>query len=316
MRQMDPVRVLSGQPRARTSAPGFTPAQTDCPRDELNITDYYDQTWLDYRLLWMGRQSRSLHFGYWDRQTHGHTDSLLRMNAVLADAVGIQPEELVLDAGCGIGGTAVWLASERAARVIGVTLSAQQADRARRYAHASGLDERCRFSQQDFRRLAFSDGRFDVVWAHESMCHARDKESVLAEAWRVLRPGGALVCADGFRTRRPHPAPDERHLAAWLREWAVPDLATTGEFVRWAERAGFRDLLVRDLSRHVRRSLLRLRRLGVTLFVPASLLYGLGLRSRVQQGNVRGSYLAWQTFRRGLWRYALVVARKPERPQP
>jgi tocopherol O-methyltransferase len=275
------------------------------------IADYYDATGLDYRVFWMNGRNRSMHFGYWDEQTRRHADSLVRMNAVIADEAKVKPGELVLDAGCGLGGTALWLAVERQARVVGVTLSGKHVRVARRAATARGLRDRCTFSQQDFRRLPCGNDRFDVVWAHESVCHAPDKDAFLREAFRVLAPGGRLVCADGFRTRQRHTPDDEQHLAAWLHSWAVQDLATSAEFTEWAVAAGFEDVLVRDVSAQVAPSLMRLHRIGGAFVVPATFLYYLGVRSPVQQGNVRGARLAWQTFRRGLWHYAIVVARKP-----
>ena len=44
------------------------------------IVAYYDQTWLDYRLLWLNRRTLSVHFGYTDTTTRGHTDALQQMN--------------------------------------------------------------------------------------------------------------------------------------------------------------------------------------------------------------------------------------------
>ena len=85
------------------------------------IVGYYDQTWLDYRILWLNKDNLAVHFGYTDDSTRSHTDALKNMNRVLADRVRIQPGERVLDAGCGVGGSSLWLATERGAEVVGVT---------------------------------------------------------------------------------------------------------------------------------------------------------------------------------------------------
>jgi tocopherol O-methyltransferase len=282
------------------------------PTQVTAVPHYYDATFLDYRAMWMNGRNLSMHLGYWDDRTRGHAHSLLRMNAILAEHAAVAPGEVVLDAGCGVGGSALWLAAEHGAEVTGVSLSARQVQLAQRYARTRGLSDRCTFFHQDFHRLALPHGSFDIVWAHESVCHAPDKPTVLAEAFRVLRPGGRLVVGDGFRTRRLHASDDDRHLAAWLHAWAVPDLATTGEFTGWCAQVGFEDPEVRDVSPHVAPSLRRLHRIGAALHLPAGGLHHLGLRSDAQHDNVRGSRLAWSTFRRGLWHYAVVCARKPE----
>jgi tocopherol O-methyltransferase len=279
------------------------------------VLRYYDATWFDYRVLWMNHRNRSMHLGYWDADTHGHADSLLRMNHVIAELAGIRPGERVLDAGCGVGGTALWLAAERGATVVGVSVHGRQVQRARRYAESRGLSDRCSFSRQDYAQLRCDDASFDVVWALESVCHAADKRPFLAEAYRVLRPRGRLVVADFFRTPRPHTPEGEAQLADWLQGLAMADLPTTEEFRTWVGEAGFGPLRVEDISAQVVPSLLRLYRLGTTFIVGETVLHGLGLRSGAAHGNIRSSRSIWTTFRSGLWHYAIIVGSKPDQPE-
>ncbi|HRC77349.1 MAG TPA: hypothetical protein PLO33_16830, partial [Kouleothrix sp.] len=72
------------------------------PTDD--IVAYYDETWLDYRMLWLNGQNLSVHFGYFDEQTRSHAAALANMNRVLADCAGVAAGQRVLDAGCGVGG--------------------------------------------------------------------------------------------------------------------------------------------------------------------------------------------------------------------
>jgi hypothetical protein len=52
--------------------------------DLTGIRTYYDETWLDYRWLWLNPTNYAIHFGYWDESTHSHKEALNRLNAVLA----------------------------------------------------------------------------------------------------------------------------------------------------------------------------------------------------------------------------------------
>jgi len=89
--------------------------------DLSRIRAYYDQTWLDYRMLWLNPQNRAIHFGYWEKHTRSHAQSLLAMNRVLANYLGIRSGQRILDAGCGVGGSAIWLAKTYDVQVVGIT---------------------------------------------------------------------------------------------------------------------------------------------------------------------------------------------------
>src|SRR5262249_35256079 len=178
------------------------------------IHAYYDETWGDYRWLWLSPRNYAIHFGYWDESTRTHAESLLNMNRALAERIGILPGQHVLDAGCGVGGSALWLARACHVHVTGITLVASQVAPARRFAQAQ---PHVTFEQQDYAHTTFPDASFDVVWAVESACHAPDKRAFIQEARRLLRPGGRLGMVEYMRVSRPLPsADDEDVLRSWL----------------------------------------------------------------------------------------------------
>jgi cyclopropane fatty-acyl-phospholipid synthase-like methyltransferase len=272
------------------------------------VSAYYDETWLDYRMLWLRPQNRAIHFGYWDEHTRNHAQSLLDMNRVLATQLGVRSGQRILDAGCGVGGSAIWLARTYGVDVIGITPVASQVVRARRYAQENGVADKVAFEQQDYTHTTFADASFDMVWAMESFCHARDKRAVLLEARRLLHPGGRLGIVEYLRTRRPHPAAGEALLHSWLSGWAIPDLATGDEWREWTQEVGFRDLQLRDITPNVRPSLRRLHGLAMLTWPVASTLHALGLRSETQHGNMRGAFDQYRALRSGLWLYGLLTA--------
>src|SRR5689334_15996501 len=95
-----------------------------------DIARYYDLSERHYRLFWNLDKSRSLHYGYWDSSTRNFHEALLNINRVLADKANIQEGERVLDAGCGVGGSALWLAKERKCLVTGISLNKTQIEKA------------------------------------------------------------------------------------------------------------------------------------------------------------------------------------------
>ena len=274
------------------------------------IIAYYDQTWLDYRLLWLNRRTLSVHFGYTDPTTRGHADALLNMNRVLADRAGIRPGARVLDAGCGVGGSSIWLAQSRGASVIGITPVASQVARARRFAAAHRLGDQVTFEQADYTHTPFADASFDVVWALESLCHAPDKAAFYREAARLLRPGGRLVIAEYLRSARPLNTQGERLLHRWLDGWAIPDLDTRAEHMAHATAAGLPNMRIDDITAYTQPSLRRLYTITRWSYPLAVLGRAVGIRSAVQHGNVIGSLCQYQALECGLWFYGMLWATK------
>lgn len=276
------------------------------------IVGYYDQTWLDYRLLWLNRDNLAFHFGYTDEGTRGHADALKNMNRVLADRVQIQPGERVLDAGCGIGGSSLWLATERGARVVGITVVPRQVAMARSHAARRGLSDRVHFHVADFTATPFPDASFDIVWAVESLCHAPRKAAFYQEAARLLRPGGRVVVTEYMRAARPLDPVGEHLLREYLDGWSVPDLDTPAEHLGHLAAAGFTGARLDDATVHTHPSLRRLYRLGYWTYPLAWLGRVTKIRSEVQHGNVIAAIRQYQALCHGAWFYGILSATLPQ----
>jgi len=66
---------------------------------------------------------------------------------------------------------------------------------------AEGLAERVTFAFGDYHELGFPDASFDCWWCQEALLYAVDRRKVLAEAVRIVRPGGRLVFTDLLLSR-------------------------------------------------------------------------------------------------------------------
>ncbi len=101
----------------------------------------------------------------------------------------------VLEIGCGTGAVTRMLARRPGvAEAVGVDPSPVFITKAAEL--ATGLAN-VSFEQGDGRGLRFPDGDLDIVVVHTTLCHVPQPELVLAEAARVLRPGGVLAVCDG-----------------------------------------------------------------------------------------------------------------------
>lgn len=275
-----------------------------------DIVRYYDQCYWDYRTSWCDARTLALHYGCWDETTRSHGEALLNMNRKLADAAAIRPGETVLDAGCGLGGSGLWLAERLGAVVTGITLSAAQAAHAGKNAARRGLKERVSFQVADFCATPFPDASFDVVWAIESVCHAVDKSAFIREAYRLLKPGGRLVCTDGYARKRDFDAAEWRVLRICLDGWEIPNLATADEFGGYLRQAGFDFVTFEDLTPRILPSSRRLHWTARLAMPMQKLMRWLGLRTPAQTGNFLTALNQYYVFRDGLSCYGLFRADK------
>lgn len=274
------------------------------------IIEYYENCERDYQTFWDLDHSMAMHAGYWDETTKSLREALKRENEVLAEKAGIKSTDRVLDAGCGVGGSSIFLARWYGCQVIGISLSQKQIQRARSYAFAAHVKPVPEFRIMDYTRTDFKEESFNVVWALESVCHAADKQAFSNEAYRLLAPGGCLIVADGFATHARYEPNDLLLMQRWLKGWSVGSLATQEGFKRNLEEAGFNTISFEEITTHVQPSSKR-------LFLSALLAYPfymagewLGLRTKQQNDNMHAARHQFYALRRGLWQYGIFVARK------
>jgi demethylmenaquinone methyltransferase/2-methoxy-6-polyprenyl-1,4-benzoquinol methylase len=100
-----------------------------------------------------------------------------------------------LDAGCGVGLYALWLAEEVGplGRVLGIEPTAERAEAARELVGKRLDADRLEFREGDATALAVKDGSLDWVWCGDVLHHIQETGKALGEFARVVRPGGRIV---------------------------------------------------------------------------------------------------------------------------
>jgi len=276
-----------------------------------DIKAYYNETQSDYNNAWFTDKTLAIHFGFYDENATTHEEAVLNVNRVMANLVDVKKGERVLDAGCGVGGAALWLAKNKEARVTGISPVAHQIEKGNAKALEMGLSHLADFQELSFLDTQFPNETFDVVWACESVCHAANKDEFYQEAFRILKPGGRLVMAEYMRFQRPMNKKAEKQLLRGLSGWAIKDIDSGKEHFEHAKNIGFRQVIIRDYSKYTRVSLRNLLRHVDRWLWLGKILVSLGLRSKVQHGNLAGSKDICETFLDGHWFYGLLTAQKP-----
>ncbi|MEU0572471.1 methyltransferase domain-containing protein [Nonomuraea sp. NPDC005983] len=178
-----------------------------------------------------------LHMWYWyDREDDASLpEAVHRMTRKVTDTLGLRAGEHVLDAGCGPGETAVYLATRFGVRVTGITVSRFEIERAVQRASSGGVAGTVTFAYDDFTALSCADATFDAVLALESLQNAPDLDQVFAELYRVLRPGGRISFSDFSLADQGDPA----RVATFMDTLKLARLPTLPQWLEHARAAGF-----------------------------------------------------------------------------
>jgi tocopherol O-methyltransferase len=274
-----------------------------------DIVQYYDKTSLDYRWVWNTRNTHAIHFGFYDEKHQKHEVAVHQLTEVMADMARVQAGERVLDAGCGVGGSSIWLAENRSAIVTGIALPPNQIIDCQKNTSRKKISN-INFQVADFTKTPFESELFDVVWACESICHAEQKKDFYQEAFRLLKPGGRLVIAEYCRTTRPLPDAGESLLQNWLQGWAILDIDTIQEHRQNMESIGFQGIRFENVTKNMHTSLRNVHRMSVQWLPFAKLCNKIGLVSDVRIGNATGSVHLYEALQLGYWSYYLISAQK------
>jgi cyclopropane fatty-acyl-phospholipid synthase-like methyltransferase len=132
------------------------------------VAAYYERNTSRFLRFGGGAGSGAIHRQLWGPGVTSVAQAAAFIHHELAAAVAVEPQgerSVVLDLGCGVGGTAIHLARAfPAARVHGVTISATQSQLAREAAAHAGVSDNCAFHVADFEQWR-ADVRADVALA-------------------------------------------------------------------------------------------------------------------------------------------------------
>ena len=277
---------------------------------EKEIINYYDYCDIDYKFLWRDRESLGMHFGFWDNFTKSHKESLLNQNEKLAELACVNKNDIILDAGCGVGGTSIWLAKKFNVIVYAINLNRKQIKLAKKYAIENKVSHLTNFLAGDYNATSFPSEMFTVILAQESLPHANNKRKFLSEAYRLLKKGGRLVTADYFLSKNKLNEIESKILSKWMSGWAMSNFMLTKEFIKIAYKVGFKKIKYYETSRLIEPSLRRLVRLFYFTYPIGIFLESLKIRNEYHSGNMRSAYYGYKAFKMGLWKHGLIYAEK------
>jgi sarcosine/dimethylglycine N-methyltransferase len=120
----------------------------------------------------------------------------LAANDALAERAGIGKDTRVVDFCSGLGGPSRYFAHRYGADVIGIELTPARVKGAEELTRRVGLQDSVRVIEGNVMQVPLPDTSVDVVISQEALLHVPDKERALAEAYRILKPGGRIAFTD------------------------------------------------------------------------------------------------------------------------
>ncbi|MFN7289454.1 MAG: methyltransferase domain-containing protein [Pirellula sp.] len=199
------------------------------------IRNHYDISTLFYRLLW----GPHIHHGYWEAEETPRV-AQEQLTRRLANLASIEPESVVYDIGCGMGGSSIWLAQNLACAVTGVTLSPVQQKWASSTAALKRIKPRPTFRCADAELIEFPDESADIVWSIECTEHLFDKPKFFSRAARWLKPGGRFALLAWLAGEAPLTTQQNEQVLRVCEGMFCPSLGTQSDYVSWFEQSGLR----------------------------------------------------------------------------
>jgi cyclopropane fatty-acyl-phospholipid synthase-like methyltransferase len=211
--------------------------------DNDDVRQYYDANTRSFMRFGQGRGTDTIRRAIWAPGVRTKEDAFHFVDGEIARRLelGRQAGTRILDLGCGIGGSLLWLARRFDIEGTGVTLSPVQAkiagDRVR--ARGGQLRGSVTVVARDLHEFVPPEPQ-DAAIAIESFVHVPDAGAFFRQAKRILRPSGLLILIDDFlATRGPGSEFAQGVVDDFRRGWRVRTLVTVEDALAAARSAGF-----------------------------------------------------------------------------
>lgn len=267
---------------------------------------------------WSIIMGAEFHFGIFPKATpdadylnynelHKATRALTRL---MAEQSHFESSDTLLDIGCGIGGPLSFAVEEFGVRGIGLSNSPLGCAAAVAHSKKLGLDNRCAFICADGTQTGLADQSCDVIWLLECSHLFPDKETLLRETFRLLRPNGRLVICDIVTKNYLN----DVHSIANAKKFLTVDAAfgkayttTPDTYLQLIEKVGFSRATWLDLSEQVQRTPAIWAHRAESFIASGDLVWDPLLASRFQ----RACHILSEFYAAQVLGYGLTVTRKP-----
>lgn len=272
------------------------------------VINYYKS--LESRLGYTFLTWNTKHFGYYPsgKRDMGEKEAQILMTELLAKKLQIKNSDLVLDAGCGRGTAACYLAKKYGANVIGIDIVPFELKMAKDLVNNKKLGNKVKFYLKDYSATGFPNNHFDKVFTLETLVHSPNLDKTLKELYRILKPKGRLVLFEYSRAYPKEFTKLELKMLGIINEYSSMTSFNKmfhDTLVKSVEKAGFKILIDEEITKHILPSL---ERFSAYAKVPYKIIKVFSLQKYFV--NTTAGVEFYKFVRKGLVRYRTIVAEK------
>ncbi len=198
-----------------------------------------------YYMIWGGED---LHLGIYNSED----EDIYRASRRAVDRIASYFEKIdqntkIIDFGGGFAGSARHLAKKYGCHVTVINLSETENKRGRKMNEEQGLSHLIDIIDGSYDDVPFEDETFDIVFSEDAILHSNNKEKVISEAYRLLKPNGDFVFSDPMQTDNC----DEKVLKPIYERINLSSLGSPAFYKEKCKQAGFKEINFEELDKHL-----------------------------------------------------------------
>jgi tocopherol O-methyltransferase len=197
--------------------------------------------------LYMKIYGQHIHDGYYIAGNESKKAAQENLIKLIVEKAAIKKGSKILDVGCGVGGSSIWLAKNLGATTTGITISPVQVELARKMAKEQKASSS--FYLMDAENMHFSD-IFDVIWTVAVMTHLQDQHRFLKSADNFLVKTGKLIIFDWMLNEYSLSLQNDRDVKAVLDGMLLPAMYSLGLYREWLSNLGYQVIYSEDITDH------------------------------------------------------------------
>lgn len=225
--------------------------------DGSSVKYYYEKNTSKFITLLRNRGIQNIHQPLWVEETFtnieasNYSNELIRQEILQHIEQTNNPEMIIHDLGCGVGGVVFYLAKklEKFKQIFGLSISAFQIKEAEQRKQHWNLNSKCTFLEADFHHLPSSLPPADLAYCIEAFVHAYDAKLFFKSVSERLNPGGKLVLIDDFlRLDNQFNNQEKKAIDQFKYGWVLQSLYTPYEVQFLAQKYGLKLKAQKDLT--------------------------------------------------------------------